>query len=55
VAKVPNELSLEGANTDEETRSSTAEVDGDVPLLDDQDERLDEAEIIGADIEKDDT
>ena len=54
VAKVPNELSLEGANADEET-SSTADVDGGVPLLDDQDERLDEAEIIGADIEKDDT
>jgi uncharacterized protein (TIGR02300 family) len=55
VPKVPNE---EGENADEEAKSPTAdadEVDADMPLLDDQDENLDATEIIGADIEKDET
>jgi uncharacterized protein (TIGR02300 family) len=58
MSKVPNDLSLGGANADEETRSPTTdteEVDRGVPLLDDQDEQLDATEIIDADIEKDDT
>ena len=58
VPKAPNELSLEGADADEETKSPTAdteEVDRGVPLLDDQDEQLDATEIIGADVERHDT
>jgi uncharacterized protein (TIGR02300 family) len=55
VPKVPNE---EGENGDEEVKSTTAdaeEVDKEVLLLDDQDGTLDATEIIGADVEKDDT
>jgi hypothetical protein len=59
VTNVPNEfVSLEGTNADKETESPTADaegVDGDVLLLDDQDEKLEATEIIDADIEKDDS
>ena len=56
---VPNEFaSVEGKNVNTETRSPAAdadEVNGDLLLLDDQDGKLDADEIIGADMEKDDT
>jgi uncharacterized protein (TIGR02300 family) len=56
---VPNEFaSVEGKNVNTETRSPAAdadEVNGDLLLLDDQDGKLDAGEIIGADMEKDDT
>jgi uncharacterized protein (TIGR02300 family) len=55
VPKVSNE---EGESGDEEVKSTTAdaeEVNGEDLLLDDQDEAVDTAEIIDADIEKDDT
>jgi hypothetical protein len=59
VTNVPNEVvSLEATNADKETESPTAdaeEVDGEVLLLDDHDEKLEATEIIDADIEKDDT
>jgi hypothetical protein len=59
MTNVPNEfVSLEGTNADKETESPMAdaeEVDGDVLLLDDHDEKLEATEIIDADIEKDDT
>jgi uncharacterized protein (TIGR02300 family) len=56
VPNVPNEfVSLEGTNADEETKSPTEGVVGDVPLLDDQDGQLDATEIIGTNIQKDDT
>ena len=50
VPKVSNE---EGENGDEEVKSTAA--DAEEVLLDDQDEAVDTAEIIDADIEKDDT
>jgi uncharacterized protein (TIGR02300 family) len=53
-----SEMPIELANADQGITSPTAEgedVDGDVPLLDDQEEKLDATEIIGADIEKEDT
>jgi hypothetical protein len=57
VTNVPNGfVSPEGTNADTEIKSSSAETeeaDGDVLLLDDEDGNP--AEIIGADIEKDDT
>ena len=55
---VPKVSSEEGANGDEEAKSTTAdaeEVNEEVLLLDDQDEEVDTAEIIDADIEKEDT
>ena len=56
---VPNEFaSVEEKNVNTETRSRSAdadEVNGDLLLLDDQDGKLDAGEIIGADMEKDDT
>jgi uncharacterized protein (TIGR02300 family) len=59
VTNVPNEfVALEGTNADKETESPAAdreEVDGDVLLLDDHEEKLEATEIIDADIEKDDT
>jgi uncharacterized protein (TIGR02300 family) len=54
VLEVPNE---EGEGGDEEVKSTTAdaeEVDEEALLLEDQDEKVDTAEIIDADIEKDD-
>ena len=50
VPKVSNE---EGENGNEEVKSTAA--DAEEVLLDDQDEAVDTAEIIDADIEKDDT
>jgi hypothetical protein len=50
VTKVSNE---EGENGNEEVKSTAA--DAEEVLLDDQDEAVDTAEIIDADIEKDDT
>jgi uncharacterized protein (TIGR02300 family) len=59
VPRVPNEIaSLEGMNADKETKLPAAgaeNVDGDLLLMDDQDEKLDATEVLGADIEKDDT
>jgi hypothetical protein len=49
---------VDRTDADAEVKSPTAEAeeaDGDVLLLDDQDGKLDANEIIGADIEKDDT
>jgi hypothetical protein len=49
---------VEGTNADKETESPAAdreEVDGDVLLLDDHEEKLEATEIIDAEIEKDDT
>jgi hypothetical protein len=54
VTDVPNEfVALEGTNA--APTADTEGVDGDVLLLDDHDEKLEAAEIIEADIEKDDT
>jgi uncharacterized protein (TIGR02300 family) len=59
VTNVPNEfVALEGTNADKETESLAAdreEVDGDVLLLDDHEEKLEATETIDAEIEKDDT
>jgi hypothetical protein len=56
---VPNEFaSVEGKDVNTETRSPAAdadEVNGDLLLLEDQGGKLDAGEIIGADMEKDDT
>lgn len=56
---MPNEfVSLEATDADEETKSPAAdatEADEDVVLLDDQDGEIDAREIIGGDIEKDET
>ena len=59
VANVSNEfVSLEGTDADTEIKPSSAEAEETVEeglLLDDQDGNLEATEIIGADIEKDDT
>jgi hypothetical protein len=59
VPKAPNEfLSIDEPHGDKETEApvaGTEEAEAVLPLVDDQDEKLDPAEIIEADIEKDDT
>jgi uncharacterized protein (TIGR02300 family) len=59
VPKVPNEfLSIDEPDGDRETEApvaDTEEAEAVLLLVDDQDEKLDPAEIIEADIEKDDT
>jgi hypothetical protein len=58
VPNVPNEfVSGEGTSADEVKSPSaeTEDADADVLLLDDQDGNVDPNEIIGADIEKEDT
>ena len=59
VKDVPNEfVSFEGTNADKETELPTTdaeEVDGDVLLLDNHDEKLEATDIIDADIEKGDS
>jgi hypothetical protein len=55
VPEVLNEAPTDEANADKESKSPAAEAEADLLFTDDQDGELDPTEVLGADIEKDDT
>jgi uncharacterized protein (TIGR02300 family) len=56
VPTIPNEIaSLDETNADQALKSPAAEAEENLLLTDDQDGEVDPAEVLGADIEKDDT
>jgi hypothetical protein len=55
VPEMADEVSIDETNSDKEIKAPTAEAEEDLLLTDDRDGDLDPTEVLGADIEKDET